>query len=458
MPVKIKISLWFTLIAALLLAAVGSTVYYIAAGNRVSNIKTRLINRAITTARFLREGETFNEQVITKIDALTASALKQKTVQAYRPDNRRIYSFSDSYADTITVDSSIITAAIARHTSYFTAGSRDAISYYDATGNIVIVSAAYDESGNNNVQQLRKILIVVSIGGILLALISGYMFSHRLLSPVKRIADQVNEISAQNLASRIPTGDQKDEWYYLGKTLNELLNRLEDSFDSQKHFIANASHELSTPLTAISSQLEVALQKERSAAEYRQTMYSVYEDVQHLTTLTRALLEFAKAAGKSSGIELYNFRIDEVLLRLPSAEAKMNANYFVQLDFSELPEDETHLLIFGNEELVFTALKNIADNACKYSNAHQANIKLSVQGKNLKIEISDNGPGIDETELQRIFEPFYRASGARHQEGFGLGLALAMKIIKLHQGDIQVINTHAGCTFTITLPAGAHRF
>jgi two-component system sensor histidine kinase ArlS len=459
MPVKLRITVLFTIISVLVLTLVCGTAYYIASGNRVNGIKTRLTNRAITTARLLSRSEIFNQQVISKIDALTASALKNKTVQAYDQANKRIYSFSDSYADTIAVAASVLTDARLNGTAYFRSGKQDAVAYYYKENNshIVIISAAYDDLGENNLHQLLAILVISGIIGVIIAFISGYFFSTRLLSPVKNIADQVNEISAQNLAARLPSGKTKDEWHYLADTLNSLLNRLQDSFESQRRFISNASHELSTPLTAISSQLEVYLQKERKVEEYMKVMQSIYQDVQHMSELTKSLLEFAKTSGNAGGIELNNFRIDEILLRLPAELSKANADFSVDLSFNDLPEDDNALFIFGNEELLFTAIKNIVVNACKYSPDRQAVVTLKTMHNAIEIKIEDKGAGITSPELERIFEPFYRSDNWRKTEGFGLGLSLALRIVKFHKGNIDVTSSVNGSCFTIRLPGSGRK-
>ena len=252
---------------------------------------------------------------------------------------------------------------------FFTVGKKEAIAYYDNNNNdgIVIVAAAFDEEGKRNLQHLKFILWLSFIGGTLIAFTSGYFFSKILLRPIRKIADEVNIISAQSLAHRIKSGKGDDEWHYLTETLNDLLNRLQESFEIQRRFISSASHELSTPLTSISSQLEVSLQRNRAAEEYRQVMQSVYQDVRHLSKLTQTLLEFATVSGTAGGIEIKLIRIDEVLMRLPGEMTKMDKGYSVKLEFDQLPEDEERLLVFGNAELLFTAIKNIVSNACKYS-------------------------------------------------------------------------------------------
>ncbi len=151
----------------------------------------------------------------------------------------------------------------------------------------------------------------------------------------------------------------RDEWFYLSDTLNQLLNRLQESFEIQRRFIANASHELSTPLTAISSQLEVSLQKNREAGQYRGTMESVYQDVQYLSKLTQTLLEFAQASEDPGGLEIEQIRIDEILMQLPAALHKLNLQYSMVLSFDGLPEKEERLILAGNAELLFSAIKNL---------------------------------------------------------------------------------------------------
>jgi signal transduction histidine kinase len=460
MPVRLKITLLFTLLTVLLLTLVSGTVYYISYTNREANIKTRLTNRAITTARLLSRAA-FERNVIERIDSLTATALKNKTVQAYNATDRRIYSFSDSYTDTVEVSNDILARTRKNKTTYFTRGIQDVVAYhYEGAGyNIVIISGAYDELGVKNLSQLAWILLFSSIGGIVIAFFSGYVFSARLLSPVTRIADQVNEISAQNLTNRIPTSKIKDEWNYLAETLNSLLNRLQESFETQRRFISNASHELSTPLTSISSQLQVYLQKERDVQEYRKVMESINQDVQHMSRLTKTLLEFAKASGNTGGLELNVLRIDEILLRLPAELQKLNQGYSVSLLFLDLPEDEKGLMVYGNEDLLFTAIKNIVLNACKYSADNKAEVILSVKQDSIFIEIKDKGKGISETDIKKIFEPFYRINEARSTEGFGLGLSLALNIIRLHRGNIDVASIpNRGSDFIITLPLALNRF
>jgi two-component system sensor histidine kinase ArlS len=453
MSIRNKITLLFALIVFLLLSLLCGSIYYFAYNDRLNNIRTQLTNAALTADKMLGETKIFNQQLINKIYSSRVIELKNKTVQAYNENDEKVFTYSEVLTDTIQVDKHILNEARANSSYFFSVGNKEAISYYNTNTRMVTVTAAFDEDGRRTLQHLQVILWLSLIGGTLVAFISGYIFSKALLLPVKKIADEVNIISAQSLAHRIKSGNPNDEWGYLTKTLNDLLDRLLESFETQRRFISSASHELLTPLTSISSQLEVSLQRNREASEYRQVMQSAYQDVRELSKLTQTLLEFATASGTEGGLELKLIRIDEVLMRLPAEMIKQDKTYSVKLEFDELPEDEKKLFVFGNAELLFTAIKNVVSNACKYSDNRLAKVKLGIDETGITITVQDNGKGISENELKNIFQPFYRAEGNRTITGFGVGLPLVKRIIKIHKGQINVNSVVGkGTIVVINLP------
>jgi two-component system sensor histidine kinase ArlS len=455
MPVRLRITLLFSLLVFIILGIVCGSIYFFSYKSRIKTIEKRLTNRAITTARLLSQTGYFDRRMVGKIDSLTTLALTNKSVQAFNSQNQRIYDYSDDPADTLHITNEMLDDARARSSYYFTQRGKEAIAYNHVTENaeIVIVCAAKDVDGKTNLAHLKNILLLSFIFGITIALLGGYFFSGQLLAPIRKITNEVTDISAQNLTRRIPTGNIRDEWFYMADTLNDLLNRIQESFELQRRFISNASHELSTPLTSISSQVEVALQRERSQQEYEAVLAAILQDVRHLNKLTLTLLEFAKAAGNKGGLNLDLVRIDEILMEMPSSLRKQNADYHVSLQF-DLPENEDDLLFFGNAELVSTAIKNIVVNGCKYSPDHRAEISLNINDKYFNITIKDNGPGIPASEIKNIFQPFYRLDDSRSSEGFGLGLSLTYRIIKLHRGEITVeSNPGEGTAFIVQIPS-----
>ncbi len=456
MPVRLRITLVFVALVTIILGIVCGGIYYFSYSARKETITTRLTNRAVTTARLLALKETFDRALVQRIDSLTTIALKNKTVQAYDYENKKIYSYSDVPGDTLEIDKSVLDDARVNNSTFFSISDKEAVAYHYSEPNfrVVVVSAAEDIDGKNALNTLGNILLFSFLIGNAFVLISGYIFSSGLLKPVKRITADVEDISAQNLSRRLNTGDSNDEWHRLAVTLNRLLDRLQESFELQRRFISNASHELSTPLTSISSQLEVSLQKERVASDYRQVMQSIHQDVRHMIKLTQTLLEFAKTSGSKGGLEISRLRIDEIILRIPFEIARVNQKYSVNLQFENLPENEENLFVFGNEALLLTAIKNIVVNACKYSANHHAVLILEVIDRKIVIAINDTGKGIPEKDLKTIFQPFYRIEENIVTEGFGLGLSLADRIIKLHKGEIEVKSElNVGTSFTIILPS-----
>jgi signal transduction histidine kinase len=455
MSVRLKITFLFSAIVLGILSLVFITIFYFSSRSRKNYIDARLTNVALTTGRFLSRAELFNPHLVQKIDSLTAIAFTRKTIQAYDTVNKKIYSFNDDDADTLIISEKLLSEVRTRKKIYSMIGEKDVVyyNYIDDKLSIVIVAAGYDVFGWQNLRELLFILIVSFFGGFFIAIISGYIFSRQLLKPLSNIADEVKEISVQNLARRMKTGSTRDEWHYLSDTLNQLLNRLQESFELQQRFISNASHELSTPLTSISSQLEIALQRERTADEYKKVMGSIYQDILQMGRLTHTLLELAKASGSKGGIEIKPVRIDEIILRLPSEVSRINNGYSVFPQFERLPDEEADLLVLGNEELLVTAIRNVVVNACKYSKDQKANIFLNADDKNLTISIQNIGEGIPANEIENIFQPFYRMEQHRIAGGFGLGLSLAQRIIKLHRGAIAV-NSKPGenTIFVIYLP------
>jgi two-component system sensor histidine kinase ArlS len=457
MKIKYRIAVLFTLVVSFILLLLCASIFYFSNLNRAFSFRARIKNRAVTTVSLLFKVSGINPNLLRRIDEITQISLDQKSFQIFNKAGNIIYSYADDNVTPVPINANILLKAKEKGTYFFNYEGRDvvAVNYADGDTSYIVVGAAFDKDGFQKLDELKLILFFSFIIGVLITFLSGLFFSERIVHPIQKITKEVKEISSQNLSRRIELKEPKDELYQLSFTFNDLMNRLQESFEIQRRFIANASHELSTPLTAISSQLEITMQNERTADEYKSVISSVYDDVKNLNQLTRSLLEIAKASGTTDGIELSLVRIDELLMRLPVELRKTNAAYYVQLHFETFPENEDKLLVFGNTDLLFSAIKNIVTNACKYSPNHTANVSLSFSDYELYIIVKDNGPGISQKDLDLIFQPFYRGEEAENKHGFGLGLPLALRIIKMHKGNITINSTVGqGSQFTIVLPIG----
>lgn len=452
MKIKFKITFLFTLLVTAILLLLSFSVYYLSTLERRETFKRRIAGRAnINSQLFNIVGDA---AALTRFDS-SSTSIPQKTVRIYNNRDEQVYAFNARGADTIPFYKDYIDESKVSGPIYFNVGAKEAVAfpYVEGANRITVVVAGYDEEGWNRLAQLRQILLGSLAIGVVLTLVIGYAFSTQLVKPIAQIIKEVNDISSQNLSHRIHAGSGQDELNKLAATFNELLNRLQESFNIQRRFISNASHELSTPLTSILSQLEVTLHKERSGLEYQEVLQSIHEDVRQMQQLTKSLLEIAKT-GSQGSIELNEVRIDEVLFKITGDVQKISPDYQVLLHFGDFPEDEKDFLVFGNGDLLYSALKNIVENGCKYSPDHISIVNLSFPPGQVIIEVLNNGDVIAEEEIENIFQPFYRSSNATVAKGFGLGLALAKRIISIHKGTIDVeSDLQAGTVFTVNLPS-----
>nr|MCU0408716.1 HAMP domain-containing histidine kinase [Bacteroidales bacterium] len=221
----------------------------------------------------------------------------------------------------------------------------------------------------------------------------------------------------------------------------------------QKDFIANASHELRTPLTSINGQLEVLLMKDRSETEYRIALESVLEDISKLIILSNRLLLMARTNSESELNPGKAVRIDEILWQAKDELVKIDGSARIGIELDENVTDSDQMLVSGDENLLKVAMSNLIENACKYSADRSVNISLSCTDGCIYLSFSDNGIGIPETELKKVFEPFYRASNAKSFNGTGIGLPLVKQILNKHNGTLRIESKEGeGTTVTVSLP------
>jgi signal transduction histidine kinase len=280
--------------------------------------------------------------------------------------------------------------------------------------------------------------LIVFFLSLIIVYFAGRIFATRALFPISNIRSQAEAIGVSNLNARVDEGTGNDEITRLARTFNRMLDRLELAFITQKNFIANASHELRTPLTVMTGQLEVILMKDRSKEEYRETILSLLEDIQNMNQISNRLLLLAQTSSEFPETGFEKVRIDDTIWQARNEVLKRQHQYKVNVHFSEQIDNEDKLTINGHELLLKTALLNLMDNGCKYSEDHRVDINLDSREEEIIIRFSDKGIGIPEEELASVFQPFYRASNAKSIKGHGIGLSLAEKIITLHGGVIQV--------------------
>jgi Signal transduction histidine kinase len=452
LKIKYKITVLFTLLVTAILLVLNISIYYLIARDTTENFRKRLRSRASNNAQIFDFSGDSSLTMLRKVDGGSLAMLPQKTVAIYDTLGQVLYSYRSEGADTIIAGPELLQEIRATGEDYFKIGKRDVVGvYFSGNRAFYIIVAADNEDGLERLSQLKKVLIISLLIGVFVTLVTGYIFSAQLVRPISHIIREVNTISSHNLSKRLNTGISQDELNQLAHTFNELLDRLQDSFNTQRRFISNASHEISTPLTSISSQLQVTLQNERSGTEYRRVLQSIQEDVEQMRQLTKGLLEIART-GSQGAIELNDLRIDELLLKVISDVKKNNPNFDVVFQFDDIPEEEEQCRVFGNFDLLYSALKNIIENGCKYSPDKTSLVEVKFTGLQVVISIINKGDVITGEEIQQLFQPFFRGANAADTKGFGLGLPLAKRIVSLHHGTIHVESDPESTRFQVTLP------
>jgi signal transduction histidine kinase len=311
------------------------------------------------------------------------------------------------------------------------------INYEDNQGDFVILAEAEDVYGKEHQRSLLEILAILFVAQVLVQFLAGRWFAKRSLTPVQKINEQVLKISATDLHLRVTGNEERDELGVLVANFNDLLSRLEHSFDLQKKFVVNASHELKTPITNMMGEIEVALQKDRSSEEYKSTLNSALAEVEHLHNIIQNFLLLANEDNAMVLQSAIPFRLDELIWELKDS-FKMEANQVLLVEMNISSLEENALYINGNKTLLLLAFSNIIRNGFKFSDGRPVTCLLSLEANEICISISDTGIGIDAKELKDIFEPFYRTSQAGIFPGQGMGLFIAQKIIHLFNGKISV--------------------
>lgn len=318
---------------------------------------------------------------------------------------------------------------------------------------VVVVVSASNEYIKNQLANLRSILLTGFILSTLLIFALGWFFSKRIFLPIRKMTRSVQNINTENLHLRLNVSKDNDEINDLARTFNNMLDRLETSFESQNNFVSNASHELSTPLTSIIGEAELALQKERTTERYKEAMGIILKEAERLKAIIQSLLNLAQTGFDGKKQSLVSLRADEVVLLAKNAVSRIYPESRIRIDYALMPEDETKLMIKGNENLLVLALTNIMLNACKYSDNKEVTVAIASGNARLYILVKDQGIGIPSGELRYIYDPFFRASNTGEVKGYGIGLPLARNIIRIHNGELNVSSeVNKGTEVQLILP------
>lgn len=465
--IRARLTLWYVAVFSIILAASGFVVFSQLVESRYQQLDSRLELAGRVLAASLKHeieehegkapGEASFRSVLVTIHQLTFPAQAVTITQAGRTVGQK----PDSSARTVA-------PAAVQQSAAFTLQSNPAHWSehgwrYSALrlllpmhGEYMIVSGESELETERDVANLRQSFLLGVPIAVLLSALGGYWLARKSLAPVVLISQSVESITSRNLERRVPILNPSDELGLLAQTFNRLLERLGTAFEQQRRFMADASHELRTPVSVAHTATEVTLEKpNRTEAEYREALQIIDGQLRRLKRVVEDMFLLARADSGAVPLRPSKFYLDELLADTAAAARILGEKLSVKVELAPMEES----LCCADESLVRQMVMILLDNAVKYSLPDgRVTIRLRHRGDRYDILVEDTGPGIPAEAQPFIFNRFYRADAARSRSsatsgGAGLGLSIARWIAECHHGELHLLTTtSAGTVFCATLP------
>lgn len=449
MKIQSKIIITTVSLQLVLLISFGITIYYFLEGYIDNSFRIELEHRA-----------NVNEKILLEKNIISKDEYK-KTLNEYvkKLSDEKIYHIKSSLiSDSIlsiakvTFPEKFVSDLLNNKSSYYSSALLNLYGKeYKVNGEEwMIIISAKDIKGFNLLYKLKNIIIVGIFTISILIFIASYFLARSILNPITRKIQTAMKISSNNLYQRIEIENPNDEIGQLAIAFNRMLHRLEESFKLQSSFISNASHEINNPLTIISGTAEIALLKDRSIEEYKETLESILQDSDFLNSLVSQLFNLAKTNANFEKLPKEDFYLLDIIEVINTQNKKLYPD-IVKIITSN---NSQNAKIYGNKDLLISAINNLIDNAVKFSGRKDVVLETKRTANTINITITDNGPGVDKLELEKITSAFYRSEKVREIKGHGIGLALTEKIINLHNGSILFKNKKisSGLSVIVNLP------
>ncbi|TSD66464.1 HAMP domain-containing histidine kinase [Inquilinus sp. KBS0705] len=438
MKIKTRLSLYFTLISSGALLLVLVAVYIAVFSFFTADFYNRLTDRTNLASQLYLKADELAADSMLQIQQKYLEKLPYEVIRIYDSNNMSAFKMKHN----IYWSKDIINQVRKEGAVQYEEGDRKVVGklYKDNQGTFVILASAVDENSERRLVMLGKITIVLFIifgTGLFLA---GRVFAQKALSPVDKIISQIRNIRSSNLHLRVSQVKSKDEIAELIDNFNQLLAHLQNAFELQQTFVANASHELRTPLTSIMGEVDVALEKSRDPKEYKRVLSSIAHDGARLQETITSLMELAQVDLNYTQAKLSPVRVDELIWELEEQWTAKKGPGMLKIQLADLPEDEQLLTLPANKQMLYIALNNIIDNAFKYSEPQPVTLSFEATANHIMLAVTDKGPGISKTNVEKIFQPFFRANKDKAIAGSGIGLYITSKIIELFKGTIEVVS------------------
>jgi heavy metal sensor kinase len=462
--VRGRLTLFWVAVLAVALVAVAGLIYVLLARALYSRIDANLravVQIAATSlANDLAEGQDYGDAARSTAAELSS---RQQMLAIYDTGGRVLA--EGGRDDDLEVPLPEITTIPSNEATLLTVGEvkddddrhrlairRVSIPLSDAT--YVVVVGSDLEPTDEELESLREVLAYVIPIAIVLAGVGGWFLARQSLAPVAAMADRARNIGVGDFNARLPVANPRDELGRLAETFNDLLNRLEASLIQQRQFMADASHELRTPVTTSRTAAAVALQQpHRDEEEYRETLTIVEQQTTRLSRIVDDMFTLARADAGSYPVRRALMYLDEIVDDAVRAARVLADTKQVSVELTTVQSAS----FTGDEELVRRLIGNLLDNAVRHTRPGSVvHVSLGHESERYVLSVTDAGEGIAPEIQPHIFERFFRGDAARPSSdgGAGLGLALARWIARTHGGDVTLVrSSHEGTRFEATLPS-----
>ncbi len=435
LPIRVRLTLVFALAMAVVLTAVGAFVYLRLSDSLVEQIDESLEARAATLSQVVRSAGT----------GAPLGGGDEEFAQLIGPDGSVVAASRGFSADPLVSGELTTGTTLEREVDLpEEPGVSARLLAVSSTDGVLVVGASLEDRD----EALDGLLAQLLIGGpiaLLLASGAAYLLAGAALRPVEFMRARAAGISAETAAQRLPLPEARDEIFRLGQTLNAMLARLEEGLRRERRFVADAGHELRTPLALLQTELELALRRPRTPQELEAALRSASDEVDRLTLLAEDLLVLASSEEGVLQIRPTDLEAKELLesvARRFSSRAEAEGR---SLDVSA-PE---RLPIRGDRVRLEQALGNLVDNALRHG-AGSVRVAAEPENETITLRVGDEGPGFPPEFLPHAFERFSRADAARARGGAGLGLAIVEAVARAHGGSVEA-STSETCGAVVTL-------
>ena len=447
MSIGLKIMLWFTLIVIIIVAITYGIIFSISYKIIHKGIKDSLIETVQNNLDQFEYYKSSDKVEINQVDhiiyydegylKIAATFLQHSNevyTALYKEDFSLIYGENpiSKEVSTLKFTDSVIQEINIDGTLYYIFDKKIPL---DGVNNLWLRGIISEEHGNSQIKTIERISMIVFPLIIFISLIGGYIIVKKMLSPIHKISTTAKQIGENGeLTKRIDLGKGNDELHELADSFNFMLGKLELSFLKEQQFISDASHELRTPLSVILAQSQLSLEKNTSIDEYKQDFEVIIRQSKNMSKLVNDLLDYTRIQMQSEKYKKEKINLTQLVSSICS-----DLSILKEKNITLTCQIEPDVYMKGNEELLSRVIINLINNAYRYG---KENGNIFVNLKNTKKEITllvqDDGIGIKEDEIKKIFDRFYQVDSSHSGEGIGLGLSMVYEIVKFHNGKIKV--------------------